>query len=73
MYDKIHWGDMVIVDEDAEERLEFGFDLFDDLNFGEGLQIHFLNTRDTKDAEYESISFHFLLSFIRKSCHFLLA
>jgi hypothetical protein len=36
MHDKIHWRDIVVVDDDLIERFELGLGLFDNLDFGEG-------------------------------------
>jgi hypothetical protein len=53
MHDKIHGCDRVVVDDDFEERLEFGVGLFEDLDFGERLMGHFFTTRDTKYTKDE--------------------
>jgi len=53
MHNKIHRRNRVVVDDDTIERLEFGFGLFDDLNFRNDLEFHFLNTKDTKYTKDE--------------------
>jgi len=40
MHDKIHRRDVIVVDEDAIERFELRLGFFDDLDFGDGLEIH---------------------------------
>ena len=52
MHDKIHRRDGVIVDDDTIERLEFGFGLFDDLNFRKDLGVHIFSAKDTYDEKF---------------------
>ena len=49
LHDKIHRRHVVVVDDDFVERFKFGIGLFDDLDFGNNLQIHFLPQRITKE------------------------
>lgn len=41
VHDKVHRRDIIVVDDDLVERLEFGLGFFDDLDFRDGLEIHF--------------------------------
>ena len=67
--DKIHWCDLVIVDDDAIERFELRLGIFDDLNFGDDLENHFI-TSDNRSTLVPCIGElgHFLLAEFNVCC-----